>query len=463
MAAVLLAGETARGESTPDEADGRADAGGWPSPLRAWYTIIIIALVSMMSNIDRGIINLLVQPIKRDMVLSDTQVSLLVGFAFSFFYMICGLPMSRVSDGRNRKLILTSALAVWSFATALCGLAQTFWQLFATRGLVGAGELVKGPCSMSMISDLVPRERLPRAFAIYQLGINAGQGGALIIGGALIALLAGMPPIVLANGVIIKSWHVVFLLCGVPGLLLALIMMLTIREPARRGRRVQGQAPIREVALFVGTRWRIYVPLLLGIAIASIELFGMVVWRPAFFERTYGWGPEIAGPLLGAMMLISTPLGLFLGAMLAERFMREMRDDAMLRVCLVSHILAVPFAVAMPLMPNPWLAFALGLLALTAVGMSAPGQNSAIQIITPNEMRGQVSAIYLFSISVIGGGFGPTAIALITDQLFHDEAMLRYAMALFAAVVGPIGILLTWLAMKPYAAAVRQLDEQTTT
>jgi MFS family permease len=427
--------------------------------MRAWYTVVIIALVSMMSNIDRGIINLLVQPIKRDMALSDTSVSLLVGFAFSFFYMLFGLPMARVSDSRNRKIILTSALALWSFATALCGLAQTFWQLFAARGLVGAGESVKGPCSMSMISDLVPRNRLPRAFAIYQLGITAGQSGSLIIGGLLIALLSGMPAIHLGAGFVIKDWHLVFLLCGIPGLLLALLMVVTIREPARRGRQVKGQVPVRDVARFVGSNWRIYLPLLLSIAIASIESFGMVVWRPAFFERTYGWGPSVAGPLLGTMMLVATPLGLFLGTALAEHFIRRRRDDAMLRVCLYSHALAIPFAVAMPLMPNPWLSFAMGILAATASGMSAPGQNSAIQIITPNEMRGQVSAIYLFGISVVGGGLGPTAIALITDFVFQDEAKLGYAMALFAAVVGPIGVLLTWLAMKPYAAAIKRIDE----
>ncbi|MDB5717182.1 MAG: major facilitator superfamily protein [Sphingomonas bacterium] len=430
----------------------------WPSAGRAWYAIVIIALVSMMSNIDRGIINLLVEPIKRDLALSDTSVSLLVGFAFSFFYMLSGLPMARVADSRSRKVILTTGLAIWSIATALCGLAQTFWQLFAARGLVGAGESVKGPCSMSMIADLVPRERLPRAFAIYQLGITAGMSGSMIIGGLLLAMLANMPPLNLPGGIVIKDWHMVFMLCGIPGLLLALLMALTIREPARRGRKHKGSVPIRDVARFLRINWRIYVPLLLSIAIASIETYGLLVWRPAFYERTYGWGPAMIGPILGVVMLIATPIGLALGTALAEFFIRRKRDDAMLRVCFISHALSVPLAVAMPLMPSPWLALTLGMLAAIAAAMSAPGQNSAIQIITPNEMRGQISAVYLFTISVIGGGFGPTAIALITDNVFQDEAMLRYAMASFAAIVGPIGVLLIWLAMKPYAAAVRALE-----
>jgi len=429
---------------------------------KTWYAVIVIAFVSTMSNIDRGIINLLVEPIKRDLVLSDTSVSLLVGFAFSFFYMLFGLPMARVSDAYNRKIILTSALSIWSFATMLCGLAQSFWQLFAARGLVGAGESVKGPCSMSMISDMVPRRYMPRAFAIYQLGISAGQSGALIIGGLLIALLAGMPAIVLPAGIVIKDWHLVFLICGLPGLMLAGLMMLTIKEPVRHGRKVKGNVPIKDVARFIGSNWRIYVPLLLSIAIGSIEGFGMIVWRPAFFERTYGWGPEIVGPLLGMSMLIGTPLGLALGAALAEHYVRRGRPDAMLRACLFSQVASLPLAVAMPLMPTPWLAFGMGFLASVIGSMSSPGQNSAIQIITPNEMRGQISAVYLFSISVIGGGLGPTAVALMTDYVFGDESMLRYSMALFAAIVGPIGAVLIWLAVKPYGEAVRRLDEAST-
>ncbi|HWW65614.1 MAG TPA: MFS transporter [Sphingomonadaceae bacterium] len=432
---------------------------GWPNARRAWYTVVILALVSMMSNIDRGIINLLVESIKRDLVLSDTAVSLLVGFAFSFFYMITGLPMARVADARSRKVILTAGLTLWSAATALCGLAQSFWQLFAARGLVGAGESVKGPCSMSMISDLVPRDRLPRAFAIYQLGITGGMAGSMIIGGVLIGLLSHMPPIELPAGLVIKDWHMVFLLCGIPGLLLALLMVLTVREPVRRGRKNKGSVPIREVARFVGGNYRIYLPLLLSIAIGSIENFGMLVWRPAFFERTYGWGPEIIGPLIGVIMLVATPVGLALGTALAEYFIRRKRDDAMLRVCFLSHLISLPLAIATPLMPTAWTALAMGMAASIAGAMSAPGQNSAIQIITPNAMRGQVSAIYLFTISVIGGGFGPTAIALITDYVFGDPAMLRYAMASFAAIVAPIGLGLIWLTLKPYAAAIRALPD----
>ena len=442
-------------ESVSDPAAERA----WslPAASRAWYSVVILSLVSMMSNIDRGIVNLLVSPIKRDLHLSDTAISLLIGSTFSLAYVLFSFPLSRLADTGSRKIILTTGLSLWSGATMLCGMAQQLWQLFAARALVGAAESVKGPCSMSMISDLVPHESLPRAFAIFQLGITGGMAGALVVGGALLALFASMPPITLPGGIPVHDWHMVFLVTGLPGLLLALVMVLTIGEPVRRDRKVKGSVPLRDVAGFLKLNWTFFVPLFLSIALASIENYGLQAWRPAFFERTYGWGPERAGPLLGGAILIATPLGLFLGTLLAEHLTKRRPKDALLLSCLASYGLSAPLLVAMPLMPNPWLSLSCGFVGFTAWSMTAPGQNAAIQIVTPNEMRGQISAIYLFSISVVGGGFGPTAIALITDKVFHSEAMLRYAMSGFSVIVGPLIVFLIFAAIGPYARAYQRL------
>jgi MFS family permease len=430
---------------------GRAWA--WPESARAWYAVTILSLVSMMSNIDRGVINLLISPIKRDLHLSDTAISLLVGATFSVVYVVFSFPLARVADVKSRKVILTLGLAVWSLATMLCGLAQTLWQLFLARGLVGAGESVKGPCSMSMITDLVPEQKLPRAFAIFQLGITGGMAAAMVVGGFLLALFAHMPPLTLPGNIVVREWHMVFLVTGSPGLLLALVMAFTVREPVRQDRKTKGSVPLKEVVRFLFLNKGLYLPLFLSIAIAATENYGLQSWRPSFLERTYGWGPAQAGPLLGGMLLIATPIGLWLGTLLAEHLHRRRPEDAMVRSCLWSQLIATPFAILMPLMPTPWLALGVGLLGSIAWSMTAPGQNAAILTVTPNEMRGQVSAIYLFCISVVGGGFGPTAIALITDHVFHDEAMLRYSMAGFAAVVGPVIIFLIWKAMGCYASA----------
>ena len=431
----------------------------WPAPAKAWYTVGLIAFVTMLSNVDRSIVNLLVEPIKRDLLLSDTQISLIIGLAFSLFYMLVGLPMARVSDVKSRRIILAAGLSIWSLATAACGLAKSFAQLFVARGIVGGAESVAGPASMSLISDLVPRDKLPRAFAIYQLGISAGQAGALFFGGILLAFFIHLGPIHLPIMGLAREWQLVFLACAIPGLLTALLFLLTVREPVRRNRHVAGSVPLRDVGRYLWKHRTLFVPLLLSIGIGSIETMGLMTWRPAFYERTYGWGPQQIGPLLALSLLISTPLALTIGTWFAEFMAKRGHDDAMVRVCAITQAISAPFAIAAPLMPSAWLAFGCGIFASVFGLMSAPAQNSAIQIIVPNEMRAQISAIYLFTISVIGSGLGPLVVALTTDFFFRDEAMLRYSMSGFALIMAPGGALLMWLAIRPYGDAVRRLRQ----
>jgi len=430
------------------------DAGIWQATASSWYTVWLIALVTMLSNIDRSIINLLVQPIKRDLLLSDTEISLIIGLAFSLFYMLIGLPMSRVSDVKSRKIVLSCGLVIWSLATALCGAAKSFGQLFAARGLVGGAESVAGPASMSMISDLVPRHRLPRAFAIYQLGISAGQAGALFFGGLLVALFLKLGPIEVPILGLAREWQLVFLVCAIPGLLTALLFLLTVREPVRRNRRTAGSVPLREVWRYLFANRALYVPLFLSIAVGSIETVGLMTWRPAFYERTYGWLPNQVGPLLGLSLLVSTPIALIAGTWLAEFMSKRGNPNALLRVCFFTQAVAAPFAIMAPLMPSPWLAFGCGVIASIFGLMSAPAQNSAIQTVTPNEMRAQISALYLFTIGVVGSGLGPLVVALVTDFVLKDESMLRYSMSGFALIMAPGGAYLMWRAVRPYGRAV---------
>lgn len=447
-------------ENTPDNQTPIAETHIWPRPRAAWYAVCMIALISVLSNIDRGIITLLVQPIKRDLGVSDTEMGVLIGFAFSFFYMIVGLPISRLTDVSNRKLILTAGLSIWSIATAFSALAYSYITLFIARGVVGAGESVKGPTSMSMISDLVPRHKLPRAMSIYSMGIAGGMAASMIIGGVILGLVKDITPIWVPGFGPLKDWQLVFLCCGIPGLLVAAIFFLTVKEPTRKGRKIKGSVPLPEVGRFIMSNRRIYIPLLLSLAIGAIESFGLMAWRVAFFERTHGWAPNEIGPLLGVAALLTTPIGLIIGTMIAERLDRQKIPDAMIRLCLYSNFITVPAALAMPLMPSPWLSVALIIVSGVGNAIGSPGQNSAIQIITPNEMRAQMSALYLFTISVVGAGFGPLFVALITDYVFTDETMLRYAMAVTTAVLGPIGLLLTWMAMRPYGEAVAKIMKE---
>ncbi len=450
--------------SKASDMDDRAASAGIDAPAvsmppkvsnRGWYTVYVLAIVSMLAQIDRGIISLLIEPMKRDLALTDTQVSILVGFAFTFFYVMVGPPMSRVTDRGIRKRVIASGLAVWSLATALCGLAQNFWGLFFGRALVGGGESVNGPASFSMIADVIPRESLPRAFAILNAGVMGGMALSLVLGGVLIGLVANIAPIPVAGIGVIRNWQLVFMIVGIPGLLVSLLILLTVPEPVRKGARKPGGYPMREVFRFVWSQRAIHVPLLLGVLLMAIQAFGLGAWNPAFYERTYGWGPAVAGPLLGAVALGGSFTGLYFGTRLAEYLGRK-HDDANLRVLFLAQFLAVPLGIMGPLMPSPWLALSCGALSATFGVMGGPAYNAAIQLATPNEMRGQVNAMYLFTLSAIGGALGPTLVALITDNIAQSEDNLRYVMSGMRAVLGPISVLLIWLAVKPYGRVYRQ-------
>jgi MFS family permease len=427
----------------------------WTAGGAAWYGVTLIAFVHMLSMLDRSIVNLLVEPIKRDLALSDTQMSLIIGLAFSGAYGLLGLPMARVADRYSRKTILVTGLAVWSIATALCGMARSFTHLFLARSIVGGAESVAGPSSMSMISDLVPEDKLPRAFAIYQLGISAGAAGALLIGGLLVGYFATIAPVQLPVLGTLRDWQLVLFVCALPGLLTALLFLLTVREPIRRNRRADGSASLREVGRFLRTNRVLFLLVFVSLGIGAIENFGLMAWRPAFYERTYGWQPQQIGPLLALSLAISVPIALTTGTWLAEYMSRKGHVDAMVRVCFLTQALSAPFAIAGPLMPDPYLALACGTAASMFGLMGAPAQNSAIQMITPNEMRATVSALYLLTISVVGTGIGPLIVAVTTDFAFADEAMLRYSMALVAGLLAPGGAILMYLAMKPFARAVQ--------
>lgn len=447
--------------STDDTHEGEAAFQPPEMTARTWYAVGMLGIILMLSHIDRGVIALLVQPIKTDLRLSDTQMSVIIGIAFSSAYVIAGLPLSRLADRTSRKLILVSGLTFWSLATAAASLANSFAGLFAARAAIGAGESVQAPASLSMISNMVPRKRLPRAFSIYSMGGFAGMSASMIIGGVLVGHLAKSPDITLPLVGTLRDWQMVFLLCGIPGLLVALAFFLTVPEPKRPPVTAEApnrkQLPGRDVIDFLWTERRLYFPLFAGAALWSIEALGMTAWRVAFFERTFGWGPEEAGPLLGTISLVTMPLGLVSGAFFTEWLDKRGHPDAMLRAYCLAHAVMLPTSIAALLVGSPWLAAILWAVSNFFTGMGHPGMNSAIQIATPNHLRGQISWLYLFFVSIVGSGLGPMMVALTTDYVLRDEAQLRWAMIAIAGTLGPLGLFLSFRALVPYGERVERV------
>jgi MFS family permease len=443
---------------TADGADGAAQKAPWPRPLVAWYGIAMICGVTIFGNIDRGIMSLLVGSIKRDTGFTDTQLSLLLGAAYSITYMSLGLPMARVADVKRRTYMLPSALAVWSLGTAFCGLAQNFTQFFMARMVIGGGECVKAPTSASLIPDLVKRQHLPRAFGVYNLSVNLGESLALALGGALLGWFA-LHHLVLPGIGRVHDWQAVYLTLGLPGILFALLFMLTVKEPVRQGRKVKGSVPIKTVWHFFTrsqARW-ILMPGLLSACLSNIYLVGVGGWRPVFVERTYGMHAAEYGPIMGLVSLAALPIGLTLGTLLAEKMARHW-DDGHLRLVFFAELIALPIAIATPLMPSFTLMMVSQFFASTMILVMAPARQTAQMIITPNEMRSQINAVYMFTVGVIGQGLGPTVVALITDYVFQDEGSIRYAMVTTAAVAMPVMVLCTFIALKPYGALYREVS-----
>ncbi len=431
----------------------------WPNPLYSWYVVGVLMLAYTNSFIDRQILSLLVEPLRQDLNISDTQVSLLAGLAFTIFYTLMGLPLARLADQSHRRNIIAGGIAGWSVMTALCGAAQNFWHLFLARVGVGVGEATLSPAAFSMISDYFPKQRLARAISVYSMGVYFGVGLALMIGGLIIKLVSAAPPVALPVIGTVHSWQLTFFYVGILGLPV-LLLVFTIREPLRRGRAQTTEsahgASIKDLRKFVRINtwtifWHFTAYSLIGIAIVAY-----MTWTPTMFIRTYGWDAPTIGLVYGGITFVLGTAGVYTGGFVADWLDRRGRQDAILRATLYGGFAAIPFAVLTPLMPNATLAV-IGLAGATFLLAFPQGlPAAALQVISPNALRGQMTALYFLVGSLVASGFGPTFVALVTDYGFGDPNMLRYSMAIVSAVTIPLGLIAVYFSLKPYRLSVER-------
>ena len=422
----------------------------YPPAGQAWYCVVVLALAVMVNFLDRGILALLIQPIKKDLQLSDMQLSLIMGFAFTFFYAVLGLPVARWIDRGTRKYIFSAGLGIFAVMTLFCGMANNFWHLFLARMGLGVGETTSGPSAYSLLSDYFPPHRLSRAISVMQVGFVLGNAGALLLGGWLVARVGQTDHVLPLIGEV-RGWQAVLMLISIPGFIVA-ALMLTVKEPRRRGVKVK-DAPISEVfRLITANKW-VYFPLFAGMGLRSAQMFGSQGWNAALFERSFGWGPAQYSLVGGLSILVSMPIGLFLGNLLTEYFVKKGHHDANIRTVVVATLLSVPLGIFYPLMPGPWLASALFLLAsLTSIMVAAP-ENAAIQTVTPNRLRGQITFLFLFTMNVIGMGLGPIIVGALSQYVF-GEAGIHYAIALMGVLMGIPALIVFRKGQKPYGEAV---------
>lgn len=438
----------------------------YPSTPYAWYVVGILILAYAVSFLDRQILGLLVEPIRRDLDISDTQVSLLGNLAFGLFYTVLGLPIGRAADRMSRRGIIAAGVSLWCLMTASCGLARNFLQLFLARMGVGVGEATLNPAALSLISDYFPRQTRGRALTFYNMGVPLGVGVALIFGGQVVQWVAGAPPVVLPGIGPLRAWQTVFLLVGLPGLVVALLMA-TVREPPRQDRvllrlpdgRTKDQLTVRETLAYLGARWPTYLSHFLGMSLVAILGYNYFFWVPSLFLRTWGWTiPEISLGY-GLVTLVGGPLGILLGGGIGAHLARQGHPDALMRTCLGGAlVLLVPAAILTPLMPTGQLAL-LMLFPLSVGGALVTGTGAAaLQMIAPNQMRAQTTAVYYFVINVLGL-LGPTAVGLVTDYGFGNDLSLRWSLAIVAGAASVPGLIFLTLNLPLYRASIQEAEK----
>ena len=434
----------------------------YPARAAAWYATFVLSMLYWLSVLDRFIVSLLVEPIKRDLRLTDMQFAMVYGAGFALTFGILGLVCGALADRFNRRWLIFVGVSVWSLATAALGFAQNFWQLLVARLSVGAGEAALNPCATSMITDLFPRERLTLAMALYTLGATVGGGTAYMFGGALIDLVSHSDVVTLPIVGNIRSWQAVFLIVGLPGSLLAL-MIFTLPDPQRRGRaRPQSwRSTYGGLLKFMNARRRFYLCHYLGFGLASAIIAGCGTWYPAHMGRAFGWSASQIGLTLGMVLIGAGIIGkVICGRAVDAMYQRGMRDGQ-LRWYAGALLLGTPIGIFAMLSHNPWI-FVGGVGVFLVLIAPLPAcANTALNLVTPNEMRGTGIALFAASGSLIGVGAGPVMIAAVSQYFFSGPTAIGSGMSVVIAVIGPVSAVILLSGLRAMREAMAEAERTT--
>jgi MFS family permease len=411
--------------STPTEST------GFPSPGRAWALVALLLLAYTVSLIDRQILSLMVQPVRAYLHISDTRISLLHGFAFAIFYTLFGVFLGRAADKLNRRNMIVAGMTLWCLATVACGLATSFAALFMARVFVGVGEAVLSPAAFSMIADSFPKERRARAISVYSMGVFWGSGLALALGGAAIAATSQHSSLVVPVLGTLQSWQAAFIIVGLPGLLVA-VLLLAVREPQRL-ELAHGSSDVHATVAFFRSNASVLATLILAFGANGLINFALASWAPTFFIRAFGWTAAQIGASYGLILLGCGTTGILTGGWVADRLVAAGREDGVLLTMRISALCIIPALALFAFVGSSTAALITLAAATFLLGAPTGLAPVALYSITPNQFRGQVTACYLFSVTLIGMALGSTLIALATDYLFHSDLAVGKSLALVAS------------------------------
>jgi len=432
----------------------------WPASRTAWSMVILLTIAYIFSFVDRGILGLLIEPIKADLQLKDEDLGYLIGPAFALFYATMGLPLGWLADRRRRTWIVAAGIALWSAATAASGLARGFWHLFFARMGVGVGEATLSPCAMSMIGDSFPPERRGKPIAVYSAALSLGAGIASLIGALVLTWAKSSSSIDLPLIGATKPWQFAFLVVGLPGLLLA-IAFLFIPEPLRR-KTEAGQA--QAVTGFADSLGHVkrhsgaFVGLFALICVMTIIAYSHG-FNASAFARRYDWQPRDYAWVNGWMTLTIGPMTVATAGIMCDRWRKAGLHDAPFRVLWIGFVVMLISSVLALMMPTAFWAFVMLGLGTVGIGtMSVTGMVCLLDI-TPAAIRGQVVALYYMVISITGLGLGPTSVGWLSTRVF-GEANLHLAVSAVPLLYGLIPFFLIPAIRRKYLAELERTQQE---
>jgi MFS family permease len=405
----------------------------YPSPLAGWMTVAVLFVLYILSFADRNIMAFLIAPMKRELNLSDFQLSLLMGPAFGVFYSLCAVPIGLLLDRYGRRIVLYFSVTLWSIAAAACGLAPNVATLVGARAMLGAGEAGFSTGAYSIIGDSFPPNRLPLAMSIFAMGGVMGSGIANLLGGPLVSALEAHGDVVV-GALTLAPWRQALILTGVPGIFLAFLIFF-FSEAKKAG------APVRqgygEALAYMVKHGRFYFSVFVGISIYYVVIVGLQIWTPEFLARTHHWPKADSGIYMGlAQIIAATTLPLH-GWAVNALYKRGVKAAHMLW-CMGCALVGVGFGTAAYLAADPMICVILFGFFMAA-GMSVAGIGPAlVQMATPAYLRGRMSALYVVATGLIAVSFGPTTVAYVTDFVWRDEAKVGWSLITTVWVLLPV-------------------------
>jgi MFS family permease len=419
----------------------------YPSAGYAWYIVVVLYLSYTFSFVDRAIIGYLVGPIREDLQINDFQFSLLQGLAFTAFYATLGIPLGRLADSRSRRGLLALGVGLWSCMTILCGLASSYWELFFARMGVGVGEACLAPCAYSMIADCFPREKRSLPLNIFAGGVMLGSGVANVCGGlvAQFAMSSGPRDVPLLG--YLKPWQLSFVLVGLPGFLFVLAMA-SIKEPARKEQR--GKANTAAMFRYLLRHWATFSSLIGGTTFGAMTNGAILGWVPVWFIRRYEWRPAQIGPHLGIVNFLFGTVGLILAGVLAGKYIRAGKKAVAIKLMMAAESLVIiPLILAHAIDDPYWVLGCTGGVIFFG-GFSAGLGPASLQSITPNEMRGQITAICFLILNLVAGTVGAAAVGGLTTYYFADDKAVRSSAVIVGVIAAILGVISLRLGLRAY-------------